>query len=117
MPSRQEQPTTSQPIRDQVFISCSHKDKEWLERLRTMLKPLVRKNSVSVWDDTNIRAGARWKDKIKDAVAAAKVTVLLVSPSFLDSDFIAEHELPPLFRSGRITRARHPLDICEQLLI
>jgi hypothetical protein len=34
-------------------------DKKWLEKLQTMLKPLVRKNSVSVWDDTNIRAGAK----------------------------------------------------------
>ena len=28
--------------RDQVFISYSRKDKDWLERLQTMLKPLQR---------------------------------------------------------------------------
>lgn len=39
-------------VRDQVFISYSHKDKKWLERLHPTLKPLVRHGTVSVWADT-----------------------------------------------------------------
>ncbi len=84
-----------------VFISYSHKDAEWLERLRVHLKPIERNGLIDLWDDTKIAAGVQWKEAIMDALETARVAVLLISADFLASDFIAEHELPTLLSRAK----------------
>lgn len=82
--------------RKMVFISYSHDDVEWLKRVQKHLKPLQRKGLIDPWTDTRIEAGSKWKREIKNAIASARVAILLISASYLASEFIMEDELPPL---------------------
>jgi hypothetical protein len=84
-----------------VFISYSHADKPWLERLKRHLKPLVREGQLDCWDDTHIRPGDDWKQEIRTALDTAQVAVLLISADFFASDFIDENELPPLLLAAQ----------------
>lgn len=86
--------------RPTVFLSYSHEDKRWLEDLRTMLSPLVRSGIVDVWWDGAIKPSQEWRKEIDNALATARIGVLLVSPNFLASDFIAKEELPYLIKAA-----------------
>ncbi|HLP61481.1 MAG TPA: CHAT domain-containing protein, partial [Candidatus Deferrimicrobium sp.] len=83
-------------LRDKVFISYSHKDKEWLQKLETILQPLVSKGKIIPWSDEKIRPGDPWHEEIIKALETSKIAVLLVSEHFLASKYIMTTELPVL---------------------
>jgi predicted nucleotide-binding protein len=84
--------------RNRVFISYSHEDKEFLQAFRVQLKPWENKNLLELWSDKRIELSQDWHQEIQQALEATAVAVLLVSPDFLASDYIRDHELPLLLR-------------------
>ncbi len=86
--------------RTQVFISYSHKDISWLNRLQVHLKSLELDHAVTIWADTAITPGRLWLKEIQQALNKAKIAILLVSADFLASKYIRENELPPLLAAA-----------------
>ena len=105
------------------FVSYSHKDEAWKDKLIRHLKLLQRHlgtpdDPIEVWVDTNIRGGEDWRRKIFQAMDEAVVAILLVSVDALVSDFIRDEELPYLLtRVGKKSLALLPLIVgpCEWL--
>lgn len=79
-----------------IFISYSHKDEEWKDRLLIHLRVLERKGMVDLWDTSRIQPGSKWVEDITKAIKDANIALLLISPDFLASDFIVQRELPVL---------------------
>jgi len=86
--------TRQKPV--DVFITYSTADRAWLDRILTLLRPLVRNGRIAIWADPHIKAGDEWRHEINEALSRAQVALLLVSADFLASTFIMEIELPRL---------------------
>ena len=94
-------PTARQSNR--IFVCYSHKDKEWKDRLCQMLAPFLRDGDIELqlWvDDRGIQPGEGWHQKIQSALKSAGVAVVLVSASFLESEYVMKHELPEIISAA-----------------
>jgi hypothetical protein len=90
-----------------VFISYSHKDEDWKDRVRKHLDVPSSQGHFEIWDDRRIGGGEDWYEAIVNAIEAGSVAVLLVSANSLASDFIMKEEAPrllALLNSGKLRR-------------
>lgn len=85
------------------FVSYAHRNRNlaesFLEKLRDVLAPSKR-HAYVLWRDSGLILGEDWETRIAEAIDRCDFGLLLISPAFLASPFIAEKELPA-FASGK----------------
>jgi TIR domain len=81
---------TAVPLR--LFYSYSHKDEELRKELEEHLALLKWQGYIVGWHDRMIGAGAEWKDQLDKNLEEAQIILLLISPSFLASDYCYDIE-------------------------
>lgn len=94
--------TEQENIKPKAFISYSHQNKSYLERLMVHLKPLTKNGLLDIWVDTRIKTGDKWKEEIENALTESSISILLISADFMASDFIVNNELPPLLSKAEV---------------
>ena len=87
-------------MKPNVFISYSHRDKHYLDRLTPVLRS-VRAVREALWcDEHKIDYGDKFDDEIRAGLEASRVGILLISPHFFDSKYIETKELPFLIEKA-----------------
>lgn len=76
-----------------VFISYSHKDERDRLKLEDHLKILQRLGIIDAWSDRKITAGAEWKNAIDENLNSSRIILMLISSSFLASDYCYDIEM------------------------
>ncbi len=76
-----------------VFISYSHADGKYCEALKEHLTQLRRDGLIDLWQDRRISPGQDWKKEIEANLEAADLVLLLVSQSFIASEYCIETEM------------------------
>ena len=59
---------------------------------------IERVDMIDLWSDERTPPGGRWKGEIDRAMAQSELAILLITPSFLTSNFILDVEVPELLR-------------------
>lgn len=88
-----------------AFISYSHHDAEFLTALHQHLAALRRQNLLEAWTDREIDAGGVLDDEIAVAMNNANLFLLLVSSSFINSDYCYEKEFKKALEKYKLGKA------------
>ncbi len=79
-------------VRKNIFISYAHNDMQYRQELQQFLVNLERDGLIEIWQDGLIQAGEDWDKKIKEGLQKADICILLLSQSFIVSNYIHETE-------------------------
>jgi hypothetical protein len=91
-------------MREKIFVSYSHQDKDWLDRLRRGVGGVYAK-FLDIWSDERIAGGENWRLEIEAAIASSRIALLFISQNFLESQFIIDDELRSILRFNETNKA------------
>ena len=92
------------PLR--VFWSYSHRDEALRDELHEHLAGLRRAGLIDDWHDRKIDAGTMWKDEIDRHLGDADIVLLLVSASFIASEYCWGDEMTKALARHETDEAR-----------
>ena len=75
-----------------MFYAYSHKDEALRDELEEHLALLKRQGYIVGWHDRRIGAGEEWKGQLDKNLEESQIILLLISPSFLASDYCYDIE-------------------------
>src|SRR6266496_1769624 len=90
----------------EVFCSYAAEDERWLRRLETHLSLLRRQGLISTWYDHQIVPGTDWTRSIDKHMEQASIILLLISSSFLASDYCYGIEMKRVLERQEVGEAR-----------
>lgn len=81
-----------------AFVSYSHADERYLDRLRKHMSILQREGSIESWTDHQIIPGSKLDETVMTALRSSEVFIALVSPDYLASNYCYEKEFEEALR-------------------
>ena len=86
-----------------VFVSYARANRDLATRFLKKFKEQAapsRQYQYVFLRDNDILVGEKWHEEIQVALAQCDVGLVLISPAFLGSQYIQDHELPKFLKSG-----------------
>lgn len=81
-----------------IFISYSHRDKAYADKLLRHLKVIEERVHFDVWSDREIKPGESLETTIIKHIEQAQLAILLISADYLSSEWISQQELPAILK-------------------
>jgi hypothetical protein len=76
-----------------VFISYAREDEAYVQTFKSHLRGMEIDGLIAVWTDAEILASEEWRLEIQKQIDQTDIMLLLMSPDFINSDFIQKVEL------------------------
>lgn len=80
-----------------LFISYSKQDLRLVNKFVEHLSALQRDGKVSQWYCSELEAGSTWNDEIQKHFDDSDIVCFMISPNFMKTDYIHEHEIKKAF--------------------